>query len=145
MIVKVSSCFSGWTWIILTTKAVRVGELKKLVPFLNHYLADTDTYCVFWPNNRYLSSKVRAFVDYIANKFFAKWPHKQKANDNPRRQESRAIFVFSHITIIRATWKRRYNNLRLPNLNPALVILLFLFHKYTTHRLHLFLQKRTRH
>jgi DNA-binding transcriptional LysR family regulator len=44
----------------------------KLVPLLDDYLADTGTYCVLWPTNRYLSPKVRAFVDYMAANLFAK-------------------------------------------------------------------------
>lgn len=45
---------------------------KKLVSLLDDYVADTGTYSVLWPTNRYLSSKVRAFVDYMAQNLFAK-------------------------------------------------------------------------
>jgi DNA-binding transcriptional LysR family regulator len=38
----------------------------KLVPLLDDYLADTGMFRVLWPTNRYLSPKVRAFVDYMA-------------------------------------------------------------------------------
>ncbi|WP_236016274.1 LysR family transcriptional regulator [Brucella endophytica] len=44
----------------------------KLVPLLDDYLADTGTFCVLWPTNRYLSPKVRAFVDYMAANLFSK-------------------------------------------------------------------------
>lgn len=44
----------------------------KLVPILDDYLADTGNFCVLWPTNRYLSPKVRAFVDYMAANLFAK-------------------------------------------------------------------------
>ncbi|AYM60011.1 LysR family transcriptional regulator [Agrobacterium fabrum] len=44
----------------------------KLVLLLDDYVADTGTFCVLWPTNRYLSPKVRAFVDYMAANLFAR-------------------------------------------------------------------------
>lgn len=43
----------------------------KLVSVLDDYVADTGTYRVLWPTNRYLSPKVRAFVDFMAANLFA--------------------------------------------------------------------------
>ncbi|WP_027685632.1 LysR family transcriptional regulator [Rhizobium leguminosarum] len=43
----------------------------KLVSLLDDYLADTGTFRVLWPTNRYLSPKVRVFVDYMATNLFA--------------------------------------------------------------------------
>lgn len=43
----------------------------KLVSLLTDYLADTGTFRVLWPTNRYLSPKVRTFVDYMAANLFA--------------------------------------------------------------------------
>lgn len=42
----------------------------KLVSLLDDYLAGTGTFRVLWPTNRYLSPKVRAFVDYMAANLF---------------------------------------------------------------------------
>lgn len=44
----------------------------KLVSLMDDYVADTGTFCVLWPTNRYLSPKVRAFVDYMAANLFAR-------------------------------------------------------------------------
>ncbi|MDH6232990.1 DNA-binding transcriptional LysR family regulator [Mesorhizobium soli] len=44
----------------------------KLVSLLDDYLAGTGTFRVLWPTNRYLSPKVRAFVDYMAANLFAR-------------------------------------------------------------------------
>jgi DNA-binding transcriptional LysR family regulator len=44
----------------------------KLVSLLDDYMADTGTFRVLWPTNRYLSPKVRAFVDYMAANLFAR-------------------------------------------------------------------------
>ncbi|MFJ6327375.1 MULTISPECIES: LysR family transcriptional regulator [unclassified Rhizobium] len=43
----------------------------KLISLLGDHLADTGTFRVLWPTNRYLSPKVRAFVDYMAANLFA--------------------------------------------------------------------------
>jgi DNA-binding transcriptional LysR family regulator len=43
----------------------------RLVSLLDDYLADTGTFRVLWPTNRYLSPKVRAFVDYMAGNLFS--------------------------------------------------------------------------
>jgi DNA-binding transcriptional LysR family regulator len=43
----------------------------KLVPLLENHLGDSETFRVLWPTNRYLSPKVRAFVDYMASNLFA--------------------------------------------------------------------------
>lgn len=42
----------------------------KLVPLLDEYLAGTGTFRVLWPTSRYLSPKVRVFVDYMAANLF---------------------------------------------------------------------------
>jgi DNA-binding transcriptional LysR family regulator len=42
----------------------------KLVSLLEEYMAETGTFRVLWPTNRYLSLKVRAFVDYMAGELF---------------------------------------------------------------------------
>jgi DNA-binding transcriptional LysR family regulator len=42
----------------------------KLVSLLEDYMAETGTFRVLWPTNRYLSLKVRAFVDYMAGELF---------------------------------------------------------------------------
>ncbi len=49
--------------------AAEIAE-GKLVPLLEDYLQDTGTFRVLWPTSRYLSPKVRAFVDYIAANLF---------------------------------------------------------------------------
>ncbi|MGF6156234.1 DNA-binding transcriptional LysR family regulator [Ensifer sp. KUDG1] len=43
----------------------------KLVSLLEDYLRETGTFRVLWPTNRYLSPKVRAFVDFMAANLFA--------------------------------------------------------------------------
>ncbi|MGF6256833.1 LysR family transcriptional regulator [Ensifer sp. LBL] len=43
----------------------------KLVSLLEDYLRETGTFRVLWPTNRYLSPKVRAFVDFMATNLFA--------------------------------------------------------------------------
>jgi DNA-binding transcriptional LysR family regulator len=43
----------------------------KLVSLLEDYLRETGTFRVLWPTNRYLSPKVRAFVDFMAENLFA--------------------------------------------------------------------------
>jgi DNA-binding transcriptional LysR family regulator len=43
----------------------------KLVRLLDDHLDDTGTFRVLWPSNRYLSPKVRAFVDYMAANLFS--------------------------------------------------------------------------
>lgn len=43
----------------------------KLVSLLEEHLADTGTFRVLWPTSRYLSPKVRTFVDYMATNLFA--------------------------------------------------------------------------
>jgi len=43
----------------------------KLVSLMDDCLADTGTFRVLWPTNRYLSPKVRVFVDYMAANLFA--------------------------------------------------------------------------
>ncbi len=43
----------------------------KLVSLLDEYLADTGTFRVLWPTNRYLAPKARVFVDYMATNLFA--------------------------------------------------------------------------
>lgn len=42
-----------------------------LVSLLDDHLQDTGTFRVLWPTSRYLSPKVRAFVDYMAEHLFA--------------------------------------------------------------------------
>ncbi|MCQ1569539.1 LysR family transcriptional regulator [Neorhizobium galegae] len=42
----------------------------KLVSLLEEYMAETGAFRVLWPTNRYLSLKVRAFVDYMAGELF---------------------------------------------------------------------------
>ncbi|MFK0386608.1 LysR family transcriptional regulator [Agrobacterium sp. NPDC090273] len=42
-----------------------------LVPVLDDYLAGTGQFRVLWPTSRYLSPKVRAFVDFMAANLFA--------------------------------------------------------------------------
>ncbi|WP_313618635.1 LysR family transcriptional regulator [Agrobacterium sp.] len=42
-----------------------------LVSLLDDHLQDTGTFRVLWPTSRYLSPKVRAFVDYMAQHLFA--------------------------------------------------------------------------
>ena len=42
----------------------------KLVSVLDDYLAATGTFRVLWPTSRYLSPKVRVFVDYMAANLF---------------------------------------------------------------------------
>ena len=42
----------------------------KLVSLLEEYMAETGTFRVLWPTNRYFSLKVRAFVDYMAGELF---------------------------------------------------------------------------
>ncbi|ENN88876.1 hypothetical protein RHSP_11155 [Rhizobium freirei PRF 81] len=42
----------------------------KLISLLTDYLVDTGTFRVLWPTNRYLSPKVRVFVDYMATHLF---------------------------------------------------------------------------
>lgn len=49
--------------------AAEIAE-GKLVPLLEDYLQDTGTFRVLWPTSRYLSPKVRAFVDYMAANLF---------------------------------------------------------------------------
>lgn len=44
----------------------------KLVPLLDAFMAETGSFRVLWPSNRYLSPKVRAFVDYTAANLFSK-------------------------------------------------------------------------
>ncbi len=44
----------------------------KLVSLLDDYMADTGTFRVLWPTNRYLSPKARAFVDYMAANLFTR-------------------------------------------------------------------------
>lgn len=43
----------------------------KLVRLLEDHLDDTGTFRVLWPTSRYLSPKVRAFVDYMAANLFS--------------------------------------------------------------------------
>lgn len=43
----------------------------RLVSLLEDYLRETGTFRVLWPTNRYLSPKVRAFVDFMAANLFA--------------------------------------------------------------------------
>ncbi|MDR6670061.1 LysR family transcriptional regulator [Rhizobium sp. 1399] len=43
----------------------------KLVRLLDDHLDDTGTFRVLWPSSRYLSPKVRAFVDYMAANLFS--------------------------------------------------------------------------
>ncbi|MFK0273227.1 LysR family transcriptional regulator [Ensifer sp. NPDC090286] len=43
----------------------------KLVSLLEDYLRETGTFRVLWPTNRYLSPKVRAFVDFMAANLFS--------------------------------------------------------------------------
>jgi DNA-binding transcriptional LysR family regulator len=50
--------------------AAEIAE-GKLVPLLEEYLQDTGTFRVLWPTSRYLSPKVRAFVDYVAANLFS--------------------------------------------------------------------------
>ncbi|GAA3107734.1 LysR family transcriptional regulator [Rhizobium viscosum] len=42
----------------------------RLVRLLDNHLDDTGTFRVLWPTSRYLSPKVRAFVDYMAANLF---------------------------------------------------------------------------
>ncbi|MNF14379.1 LysR substrate binding domain protein [compost metagenome] len=42
----------------------------RLVSLLDDNLQDTGTFRVLWPTSRYLSPKVRAFVDYMAEHLF---------------------------------------------------------------------------
>lgn len=44
----------------------------KLVSLLDDYVADAGTFRVLRPTNRYLSPKVRAFVDYMSANLFAR-------------------------------------------------------------------------
>lgn len=44
---------------------------RKLVPLLEDYLSEAGTFRILWPTNRYLSPKVRVFVDYMAANLFA--------------------------------------------------------------------------
>jgi DNA-binding transcriptional LysR family regulator len=60
----------GITCLPSFTVASEIAE-GKLVSLLEDYVADTGTFCVLWPTNRYLSPKVRAFVDYMAANLFA--------------------------------------------------------------------------
>lgn len=50
--------------------AQEIGE-GKLVPLLDDYLAGTGTFRVLWPTSRFLSPKVRVFVDYMAANLFS--------------------------------------------------------------------------
>lgn len=50
------------------TRELAEGKLGSL---LDDYLAETGTFRVLWPTNRYLSPKVRVFVDYMAANLFA--------------------------------------------------------------------------
>lgn len=43
----------------------------KLVSLLDPYLAGTGTFRVLWPTSRYLSPKVRVFIDFMAANLFA--------------------------------------------------------------------------
>lgn len=43
----------------------------KLVAILDEYLAETGIFRVLWPTNRYLSPKIRVFVDFMASNLFA--------------------------------------------------------------------------
>lgn len=43
----------------------------RLVSLLEDHLAETGSFRVLWPTNRYLSPKVRVFVDYMAAHLFA--------------------------------------------------------------------------
>ena len=52
--------------------AVSTGLAEgKLVSLLEDYLGGTGTFRILWPTNRYLSPKVRVFVDYMAANLFA--------------------------------------------------------------------------
>jgi len=43
----------------------------KLVPILDDFTAETGVFRVLWPTSRYLSPKIRVFVDFMADNLFA--------------------------------------------------------------------------
>nr|WP_285539716.1 LysR substrate-binding domain-containing protein [Brucella sp. NBRC 12950] len=43
---------------------------RKLVPILDEYIIETGIFRVLWPTNRYLSPKIRGFVDFMASNLF---------------------------------------------------------------------------
>ncbi|MNE99769.1 LysR substrate binding domain protein [compost metagenome] len=43
----------------------------KLVPILDEFTAETGVFRVLWPTSRYLSPKIRVFVDFMADNLFA--------------------------------------------------------------------------
>lgn len=59
----------GITCLPLFAAASEIAE-GKLVSVLDDYLAATGTFRVLWPTSRYLSPKVRVFVDYMAANLF---------------------------------------------------------------------------
>ncbi|ASV88023.1 lysR substrate binding domain protein (plasmid) [Ochrobactrum quorumnocens] len=49
--------------------AQQIAE-RKLVPVLNDYTAEAGIFRVLWPTSRYLSPKIRVFVDFMAANLF---------------------------------------------------------------------------
>ncbi|SNB66862.1 transcriptional regulator, LysR family [Arboricoccus pini] len=52
-------------------------ESGELVTVLDEYLANPGQFWILWPSSRYLSPKVRVFVDFMAKKLFIASPNTQ--------------------------------------------------------------------